>query len=287
MPSVKSMTAFASVRQKAQFGTFGLDLKSVNNRYLEIYCKIPDNMRFLEAELRDKIRQRNLRGKFELIVTFQENDDLALCINDKALDEVISVINNISAKAQNISTSAVDVLNMPGVMQKSEDIMSDTGSAILSAFDLLLNDFDESKKAEGSRLSSVILQKVEAIREQLVPIKSVLDSLVKIQREKLTEKIAQLKVDLDPERLEGEIALLAQKSDIAEEYDRLQSHLSAVEDILKRGGECGKRLDFMMQELNRESNTMASKASSLDITKTAVELKVLIEQMREQVQNLE
>ena len=176
---------------------------------------------------------------------------------------------------------------MPGVMQKSEDIMSDTGSAILSAFDLLLNDFDESKKAEGSRLSSVILQKVEAIREQLVPIKSVLDSLVKIQREKLTEKIAQLKVDLDPERLEGEIALLAQKSDIAEEYDRLQSHLSAVEDILKRGGECGKRLDFMMQELNRESNTMASKASSLDITKTAVELKVLIEQMREQVQNLE
>lgn len=287
MPSVKSMTAFASVRQKAQFGTFGLDLKSVNNRYLEIYCKIPDNMRFLEAELRDKIRQRNLRGKFELIITFQENDDLALCINNKALDEVISVINSISAKAQNISTSAVDVLNMPGVMQKSEDIMSDTGSAILRAFDLLLNDFDESKKAEGARLSSVILQKVEAIREQLVPIKSVLDSLVKIQREKLTEKIAQLKVDIDPERLEGEIALLAQKSDIAEEYDRLQSHLSAVEDILKRGGECGKRLDFMMQELNRESNTMASKASSLDITKTAVELKVLIEQMREQVQNLE
>lgn len=287
MSVVKSMTAYASLREKCIYGSLSIDIKSVNSKYFEVFFKLPDNLKFLESKLRDILNTSNSRGKFEIILSFIKDSTSDSVINTEALDKLALLIKTIQDKIPNTTCSALDILNTQGLIQDAIADESFVNDFILNNFKKCVDTYNEAKISEGTRLKSIILDKISLIKKQLLPVKDMLDTLVTRQREKLLQKIKMLQIDLPDDRIEAEIVLLAQKFDIAEEYDRLQSHLKGVEDILNKGGVCGKRLDFMMQELNRESNTMASKSSSIDITQITVELKVLIEQMREQIQNIE
>ena len=281
------MTAYASIREKCIYGSLSIDIKSVNSKYFEIFFKLPDNLKFLESKLREIISASNTRGKFEIILSFVKDSSSDSVINIEALDKLAHLINTIQEKIPNATCSSLDILNTQGIIQDANASEEFVNDFIVSNFKKCVEAYNEAKISEGLRLKNIIIEKIDLVREQLLPIKDMLDTLVQTQRQRLLQKIKTLQIELDEDRIEAEIALLAQKFDIAEEYDRLQSHLKGVEDILNKGSICGKRLDFMMQELNREANTMASKSSGMEITKTAVEIKVLIEQMREQIQNIE
>ncbi len=287
MSIIRSMTGYASLRRSLPQGILTLDLKSVNNRYFEIYCKLPDEFRYFEAEFRNSLREVTSRGKFEFFLSFEPNEEQSLHLNTNLVDLLCKHLNYIKEKNQDCTINAVDLLNFQGVLVPEENMFSSIDDAIRENIKILINDFIQTRNREGERLVKTLEEKLEAIENLLVSIEENLEELVPLEREKLKDKIELLKVDVTPDRFEQEVALLAQKSDIAEEYDRIKSHIKETRNILKKGGICGKRLDFMMQEFNREANTMASKASNLNITRVAVDLKVLIEQMREQIQNIE
>lgn len=287
MESIKSMTGFASRRVNLPTGSLSIDLKSVNSRYFEFSCKIQDDFKYLESALRDKLKAAALRGKFELILSFTPSASSSLNLNRPFLNELCARLKDIQEIYPQGQCDLMQILLYPGVISQDESTRAVLDSQILETFDAILADLLANREREGARLAQAIADKLNAIEQDLVPVKEMLSELTAQERAKLTERLKALPIEVDPNRLEQEVALLAQKADIAEEYDRLCSHISEVRRILKKGGACGKRLDFMMQEFNREANTMASKASNLSLTQVAVELKVLIEQMREQVQNIE
>lgn len=287
MESIKSMTGFASRRVNLPAGSLSIDLKSVNSRYFEFSCKIQEDFKYLESALRDKLKAAALRGKFELILSFTPSASSSLNLNRPFLNELCARLKDIQEIYPQGQCDLMQILLYPGVISQDESTSAVLDSQILETFDAILADLLANREREGARLAQAIADKLNAIEQDLVPVKEMLSELTAQERAKLTERLKALPIEVDPNRLEQEVALLAQKADIAEEYDRLCSHISEVRRILKKGGACGKRLDFMMQEFNREANTMASKASNLSLTQVAVELKVLIEQMREQVQNIE
>ncbi len=287
MESIKSMTGFASRRVNLPAGSLSIDLKSVNSRYFEFSCKIQEDFKYLESALRDKLKAAALRGKFELILSFTPSASSSLNLNRPFLNELCARLKDIQEIYPQGQCDLMQILLYPGVISQDESTSAVLDSQILETFDAILADLLANREREGVRLAQAIADKLNAIEQDLVPVKEMLSELTAQERAKLTERLKALPIEVDPNRLEQEVALLAQKADIAEEYDRLCSHISEVRRILKKGGACGKRLDFMMQEFNREANTMASKASNLSLTQVAVELKVLIEQMREQVQNIE
>lgn len=181
----------------------------------------------------------------------------------------------------------MEVLNYPGVICQPENIQDEIDAKVIEQFSKTMDELIQNRASEGNKLSQVLLSRLDLISTQADIIQEQLARLVQTERARILSKISSLNVEIDSGRLEQEVAIAAQKADVGEEYDRLRAHIQEVKTILNKGGVCGKRLDFMMQEFNRESNTLASKAANLDITQVAVELKVLIEQMREQVQNIE
>lgn len=289
MSCIKSMTGFASLRKNGNTGSIAIDLKSVNSRYFEVTFKLPDGLKRLEGKLREILKQQAPRGKFECLIRFTPKESSGLEFNHDLIKTLVDAANEINKLANNACLNPIDILNFPGVIVESGNMQSEIEKEITEAFYENLLEFNKNRESEGQRLAKVLFNKLELIEAQLVTVKENLDSLTALEREKIKSKLEKLNLDIkiNPDLIEQEVVLQAQKSDIAEEYDRLQSHIKEVRKILQTGGSCGKRLDFMMQEFNREANTMASKASSLNITSVAVELKVLIEQMREQVQNID
>lgn len=288
MHSIKSMTGFASVRANLSTGSLAMDMRSVNSRYLELILKLPDNFRYLENDLRDKLKAAAVRGKFELILTYAPASSDSLHLNQELVVKICNSLKEIKKHFPEGSADLTSVLLYPGVVSEEEINRETLDGEIMAQFDELVAALIANREREGARLAAILSEKVDAVEKCLEPVKEQLDTLVAQEYAKLSERIKTLQAaDIDENRLQQEVALMAQKADIAEEYDRLCSHIAEVRRILKIGGACGKRLDFMMQEFNREANTMASKASNLSLTKIAVELKVLIEQMREQVQNIE
>lgn len=288
MQNIKSMTGFASVRVNVSSGSLAMDLRSVNSRYLEATFKLPDNFKYLDTQLREILKSTVQRGKFEMSFAFIPAASENLHLNQALVQKLCNSLKEIKAHFPEGSADLTQVLLYPGVIaENNEQSREELSAEIVANFKELLKALIANREREGARLASVISEKIDALEKCLEPVKDQLDTLVAQERAKLQARLKVLKADVDENRLEQEVALLAQKADIAEEYDRLCSHISEVRRILKEGGSCGKRLDFMMQEFNREANTMASKASNLALTKIAVELKVLIEQMREQVQNIE
>ena len=289
MSCIKSMTGFASLRKNGNTGSIAIDLKSVNSRYFEVTFKLPDGLKSLEGNLREILKQQAPRGKFECLIRFTPKESSGLEFNHDLIKTLVDAANEINKLANNACLNPIDILNFPGVIVESGSMQSEIEKEITEAFYENLLEFNKNRESEGQRLAKVLFNKLELIEAQLVTVKENLDSLTALEREKIKSKLEKLNLDIkiNPDLIEQEVVLQAQKSDIAEEYDRLQSHIKEVRKILQTGGSCGKRLDFMMQEFNREANTMASKASSLNITSVAVELKVLIEQMREQVQNID
>lgn len=283
------MTAYARNECKGDWGTAVWEIRSVNQRYLETYIRLPEQFRALEAVLRERLRKKLQRGKVELFLKYTANPSAVneLSINKSLAKQIVDAASWVSDVATTSSINPVDVLRWPGVMEAKETDLSEVQGQLMISFDQLVEDFIEARASEGSNLEEMIETRLQGVLNQVDIVAKHLPEIMQWQKERITSRLEEAKVDIDEARLEQELIYLAQKTDVMEELDRLQSHVAETRKILKKGGACGRRLDFMMQEFNRESNTLASKSINAEVTNAAVELKVLIEQMREQIQNIE
>jgi uncharacterized protein (TIGR00255 family) len=287
----RSMTGFARREAKLPWGTLVWEIRSVNHRYLEPSFRLPEDFREIEPHLRDAMRKALQRGKVEasLNVQWEQEGESDLGINLSKIAQLTKAAQQINGLLGAIAApvNALDILRWPGVIQKQELDREQMHKAALELFDLALEGLIEHRSREGAELQQLIINRLDNVSAQVVNVRALMPEILAAQREKLQTKLAALQVELDPERLEQEIVLLAQKADVDEELDRLDTHVLEVKRSLKQTDSLGRRLDFLMQELNREANTLSSKSIVSETTQAAVELKVLIEQMREQVQNIE
>ncbi|WBA11816.1 YicC/YloC family endoribonuclease [Salinivibrio kushneri] len=286
---IHSMTAYARQELKGDWGNAVWEIRSVNQRYLETYIRMPEQLRSLEPVVRERFRKRLARGKVECNLRFdtsQASQD-KLTINEALAKQVIHAAKWVKETAGEGNINPFQVLNWPGVMEAPEQDTDELHRALLAGLDDALDAFIAARASEGENMKALIEQRLDAISAEVIKVREKMPSVIEWQRERLTTRLEEAQVELDPARVEQEMVMLAQKVDVAEELDRLDSHVSEARKILKKGGACGRRLDFMMQEFNREANTLASKSISTEITASGVELKVLIEQMREQIQNIE
>jgi uncharacterized protein (TIGR00255 family) len=285
------MTGFARREAKLPWGTLVWEIRSVNHRYLEPSFRLPEDFREIEPHLRDAMRKALQRGKVEasLSVQWEQEGESDLGINLSKIAQLTKAAQQINGLLGAIAApvNALDILRWPGVIQKQELDREQMHNAALELFDLALEGLIEHRSREGAELQQLIINRLDSVSAQVVNVRARMPEILAAQREKLQTKIAALQVELEPERLEQEIVLLAQKADVDEELDRLDTHVLEVKRSLKQTDSLGRRLDFLMQELNREANTLSSKSIVSETTQAAVELKVLIEQMREQVQNIE
>ena len=286
---IYSMTAFARLEIKKDWGDAVWEIRSVNQRYLENFFRLPEQFRGLENALREKLRQNLTRGKIECSLRSDSKKQAAaeLNLNKELANQVIQSLQWIKSQAGEGEINLTDVLRYPGVVEAAEQDLDTISQDLLTAFDELLVEFIAMRGREGEKLQAIIQQRLDGITVEAEKVRSQMPAVLQWQRERLLQRFEEAKIQLDPQRVEQEMILLAQRVDVAAELDRLQMHVKETNNILKKGGAVGRKLDFMMQELNRESNTLASKSINADITASAVELKVLIEQMREQIQNLE
>ncbi len=286
---IYSMTGFARLEIKKSWGEAVWEIRSVNQRYLEPFFRLPEAFRGLENSLRDKLRQRLTRGKIECTLRIEHNNQTAsaLHLNRDWTKQVIQSLQWIKNEAGEGEINLTDILRYPGVVEVPEQDLDTMSLDLLSAFDELLSDFIAMRGREGAKLQAIIQQRLEAINLEVEKVRSQMPSVLQWQRDRLLQRFQEAQLQLEPQRLEQEMVLLAQRIDVEEELDRLQMHVKETTNILQKGGAVGRKLDFMMQELNRESNTLSSKSINAEITASGVELKVLIEQMREQIQNLE
>lgn len=287
----RSMTGFARREAKFAWGTLVWEIRSVNHRYLEPNFRLPEDFREIEPHLRDAMRKALQRGKVEasLNVHWEQEGENELGVNLAKVAQLTTAAQQINGLLGAVAApvNALEILRWPGVIQKQELDRDAMHTAALELFDSALQGLIEHRSREGAELEQLILSRLDSVSAQVVKVRARMPEILAAQREKLQAKLAALQVELDPERLEQEIALLAQKADVDEELDRLDTHVIEVKRSLKQTDSLGRRLDFLMQELNREANTLSSKSIVSDTTQAAVELKVLIEQMREQIQNIE
>jgi uncharacterized protein (TIGR00255 family) len=287
-----SMTAFARREIDTPWGSLVWELRAVNHRYLELTFKLPEELRAMEPAVRELVGKRLGRGKVDchLRLMVREGADVEL---DAAL---VARLANLARTTQELAATAgatvapwrmVDLLRWPGVFKSSA---VDPEALQKAAMDLLTGVLDElgaTRLREGAQLAAMLRQRLDAMDEIAARVRTLLPEIRQNFRDRLLDRLRDVRAELDPARLEQELVLFAQKSDVDEELDRLTLHTNEVRRILDGKGQIGRRLDFLMQELNREANTLGSKASDVRITNAAVDLKVLIEQMREQVQNIE
>ena len=285
----QSMTGFARGSVTTGEMTITVELRSVNNRFLDLHIRCPESLRVFEQPWRRKIGEQIHRGKVELHIKLNDQTDNRLAEIDseglsrlhKMLDQVARVIPDTTAPDQ------LSVLAAPGVLLSAMIDEDALGQYVAKALDQALSQLVVNRREEGALLATVVLDRVATMRELLDLLKANLPILREQQEQRILHRLAQIDVEPDAKRLEEELVYSAQKSDVEEELDRLDAHLNAIEKALQGSAPCGRRLDFLMQELNREANTLSSKATALSTTETAVEFKVLIEQMREQIQNIE
>lgn len=287
---IYSMTAFARVVEKTSAADITWEIRSVNNRNLDCFIKLPEIFRQLEMDIRDKIRNKINRGRVDCILQYQPVGGAAqkLTLNVELIKELVKAIDEV-----NLHTNAakgvnpMQILSWPNVLVKKEDDVGALSSVILKSLEHLLIEFLKVREREGNELKKFILEKLAGILDITAKIKPLIPKILTNQKTKLLARLQEIKAELDVSRLEHEMVYFAQKIDIAEEIERLETHVKETRLVLEKGGNVGKKLDFLMQELNREANTMASKSVDSEVSAFAIELKVLIEQMREQVQNLE
>ncbi|WP_136065297.1 YicC/YloC family endoribonuclease [Modicisalibacter radicis] len=284
-----SMTAFTRQTLDAPWGSLQLELRSVNQRYLEPHFRLPDSLRELEPAFREALRTRLARGKIECQLRFDPAaGGESLSVNRNRLGELARALHEVRAELPDAPMpDALALLDHPGVVDVQGTDLEIVKREALALFDTALDDLIAGRAREGERLAELIRSRLDGVRTQVATVRELLPAILERQRSQLAERLAALKAELEPQRVEAEVALLAQKADVDEELDRLDIHIAEIERQLKQKGPIGRRLDFLMQELNREANTLSSKAVVADTTRCAVELKVLIEQMREQIQNLE
>lgn len=286
---IYSMTGFARRELKADWGTAVWEIRSVNQRYLETFYRLPEQFRSLEPILREKFRKALQRGKVECALRFSLNEANVgeIAINQDLAKQILQAASWVQENGDTTKADPIDILRWPGVIAAQETDTDVIKKQMLECFELTLKDFISSRASEGGNMKALIEQRLDAIATQATKVEAHMPSVLEWQKERILNKFSEAKIELDATRVEQEMIMMAQKTDVAEELDRLKSHVSETQSILKKGGPVGRRLDFMMQEFNREANTLGSKSINSEITQSAVELKVLIEQMREQIQNIE
>ena len=285
----QSMTGFARGSVTTPAFTVIVELRSVNNRFLDVHFRCPDNLRENEPRWRQLIGHEIARGKVEVSVKVQTviADD-AICIDEEKLAEVQEALVTVRELMPDVPhPDALAVLEVPGVSKQrvlDEKLLATTSS---EAIQVAVTELAEQRRLEGDKMAKVVMDRVDAMGHMLDELRQFLPELRNNQRQRLLDRLNQAGIEAEPSRLEEELIYLAQRSDVDEEVDRLAAHLGAIGEALASKKPCGRRLDFLMQELNREANTLSAKSTTLSTTNTAVEFKVLIEQMREQIQNLE
>lgn len=287
---IRSMTAFARQESSGDWGDLSLELRSVNQRHLDVSLRLPEECRVLEPKLREMICARLSRGKIECSVRFSKADSQqsAFVVNTELASHLSKASREIDALLYSSAPiNAMDILRWPGVLQYEEQDMSPVHEALLQTLGKALDDLLAAREREGDKLKNMLLQRFDAIDAETTRVKAVLPDIMAKWKEKTQARLDELKTDIDENRLAQELAHIAQKTDVDEELDRIDSHLEEIRRILESDKPVGRRLDFLMQELHREANTLGSKSIDKQTTKASVELKVLIEQAREQVQNIE
>jgi uncharacterized protein (TIGR00255 family) len=289
LASIHSMTAFARESSTTEQGALTVELRTVNHRYLDCSFKLPDVLRGLEPRLRELAASKLARGKVDCLIRIQSTPERAgaIHINEEQLDSLVAATDRVRHKLDTRAPTALDILQFPGVCsapEQSEEALHEGAAALFSqALDALA----QNRQREGEKLAGLIYDRITQVETEVAGTRKLVPELRQQQRDKVMTRIEELGVEVDQGRLEQELVYLAQKADVDEELDRLDAHVGEVRRTLQKAGPCGRRLDFLMQELNREANTLSSKSISSGTTQNAVELKVLIEQMREQVQNIE
>lgn len=286
---IRSMTAYARREIKGEWGSAAWELRSVNQRYLETYIRLPEQFRSLEPVIRERIRARLTRGKVECNLRFDLDPSAqsSLILNEKLAKQLVEAANWVKMQSDEGEINPIDVLRWPGVMSAQEQDLDAISADLMQALDGALDDFIAARESEGTALKALIEQRLDGVLAEVAKVRAQMPNVMQWQRERLVSKLEEAQVQLENTRLEQELVLMAQRIDVAEELDRLEAHVKETHNILKKKEAVGRRLDFMMQEFNRESNTLASKSINADVTTSAIELKVLIEQMREQIQNVE
>lgn len=291
---LRSMTGYAVETADLPTAQVILELRAVNSRFLDLSFRMGEDFRALEPQLRERISSAVQRGKLECRINMAPRQDAALPnhLNTALLDQLKTLAKAVQAHFPHASAlSVAEIMRWPGMLGETTLDLEVLHATVLERMDAALTQFNASRAREGEKLKEVLLERIAAMRGHVNRLRPLTDQIVATYREKLGKRLEELLPNtspgLDPDRLHQEVVLFAQKIDVDEEMDRLLTHLDEVQRILEAGGSVGKRLDFLMQELNREANTLGSKAASLEYTQTSVELKVLIEQMREQIQNIE
>jgi uncharacterized protein (TIGR00255 family) len=289
-PMIFSMTGFAAVNKELTAGRLALEIKSVNHRYLEFQCRMPDELRSCEGAMRDAVAAKLARGKVECRITYQAvSQATENTLNTVALEALATrqaTLLQLFPQARPLTVW--EIMHAPGVEPETGLSAVLVREPLLACLDHAITELNASRAREGAKLAALIVERLDGIEALIVQVTPYIPQLVQSYQLKLAQKLRDASVEsVNDERLRQEVVLFASRIDVAEELNRLSTHVSEVRRVLKAGGNAGKRLDFLMQELNREANTLGSKSAAPEVTRISIELKVLIEQMREQIQNIE
>lgn len=285
---IASMTAFARLEDSGNWGTAVWEIRTVNHRYLEIGVRIPDDLRVLENKIRERVSAKIQRGKVDCTLRYEQDEAHMgdITINRALAEKLITAAESLPL-AGPASINTVDILRWPGVINRETPDAGMVGGPLLNLLDAAMDMILDTRRREGEKLAAMVLERCQAAAECVTATRAKLPGIIESIRERITARALEMATDVDNDRLEQEMVILVQKLDVAEELDRLEAHIEEVRRILTTAEAKGRRLDFLMQEMNREANTLGSKAGSIDVSNASVELKVLIEQMREQIQNIE
>lgn len=291
---IRSMTAYARSVEQGDWGVLTVEIRSVNHRYLDLAMRLPEQFREFEPKLRELCQSKLSRGKVEVQIRFEagvDNSDLVSSVNvnqafaQQYTHAVLEIDKLLGKRSSGINPT--QIAQQPQVLNIQKPDIAHLKNQLFLAIDSGLSSLLVARENEGDKLTSVILEKLAQVKLCIEQVKPVVPQMIEQQKEKILNRIEGLGANIDPERLEQELVLYAQKIDVEEEIDRLFAHIKTVENIFEKGGAVGRRLDFLMQELNREANTLGSKSVAVKSSQCSIDLKVLIEQMREQVQNIE
>lgn len=286
---IHSMTAFARQEHNGPYGTLTWEIRSVNHRYLEPHLRLPDSLRALEGPIRDRLRKGLSRGKVECSLRLVEAEhDTPASLNLERARQLIAAAEQVATLiSQPAALNPLEVLQLPGVLDRPEIDSQPLQADALQLFEQALEQLKDNRAREGGQLLRLIDERLDSIEQEASTLAAAIPGMLDAQRQKILTRCEEIALDIDPQRLEQELVMLAQRSDVAEELDRLHTHVREVRHALNSRDAVGRRLDFLMQELNREANTLGSKAIDVRTTQASVNIKVLIEQMREQIQNIE
>jgi len=287
--SIRSMTAYASGERSTPWGTLGCELRAVNHRFLELGARLPEDLRALEPALRERIAARVSRGKVDVALRLRPPEGAAagLQVDEALVGRLGELAGRLRTHFPDLRVGFTDLLQYPGVLQAEALDQAELHAQALSLLDAVIADFLAAREREGGKLVAAILERVDGIERIAGEVRTLVPVIREGQRAKLEARLADLAQAADPARVEQELVLSLQKLDVDEELDRLSSHVDEIRRVFRQKEPVGRRLDFLLQEFNREANTLGSKSVDARTSNAAVELKVLIDQIREQVQNIE